>query len=274
MKTKTRIFSIVIVALALLVALTFVFAGCGKTEKVTLTGSTSVAPLMRKLAAAYEKENKNVRISVGEGGSSQGVKDTQEGKNDIGMASRDLKDTETGLDKVQIAYDGVAVIINNQASIEGNNVTNEQLYALYAHGTPIGSITLPVSREDGSGTREAFDEKIADADGNKLIDLTEFASGTQYYNSTNLVMTDVAGNVSKLGYISMGSLNDTVKTVRYNGVEPTVANVKNGTYKLQRPFMIVTKSGVELSKAAQDFIDFILSEAGQKIVAEEGYVAM
>lgn len=148
MKTKTRIFSIVIVALALLVALTFVFAGCGKTEKVTLTGSTSVAPLMRKLAAAYEKENKNVRISVGEGGSSQGVKDTQEGKNDIGMASRDLKDTETGLDKVQIAYDGVAVIINNQASIEGNNVTNEQLYALYAHGTPIGSITLPVSRED------------------------------------------------------------------------------------------------------------------------------
>ena len=87
-------------------------------------------------------------------------------------------------------------------------------------------------------------------------------------------MTDVAGNVSKLGYISMGSLNDTVKAVRYNGVEPTVANVKNGTYKLQRPFMIVTKSGVELSKAAQDFIDFILSEAGQKIVAEEGYVAM
>ena len=233
------------------------------------------------LAAAYEKENKNVRIEVGEGGSSQGIKDTQDGKNDIGMASRDLKKdsvtgeyTETGLDKIQIAYDGVAVIINKEASIEGNNVTNEQLYALYAYGTPIGEISLPVSREDGSGTREAFDEKITDAEGNKLIDLTKFTSGIQIANGTNIVMTDVAGNVAKLGYISMGSLNDTVKAVKYNGVEPTVENVKNGTYKLARPFLIVTKSGAELSQAAKDFIDFILSEAGQKIVAEEGYVAM
>lgn len=182
--------------------------------------------------------------------------------------------TETGLDKIQIAYDGVAVIINKEASIEGNNVTNEQLYALYAYGTPIGGISLPVSREDGSGTREAFDEKITDAEGNKLIDLTKFTSGIQIANGTNIVMTDVAGNVAKLGYISMGSLNDTVKAVKYNGVEPTVENVKNGTYKLARPFLIVTKSGAELSQAAKDFIDFILSEAGQKIVAEEGYVAM
>ena len=281
MKSKTRMMSILAIALALVVALSAVFVGCGKTEKVKITGSASVAPLMRVLAAAYEKENKNVRIEVGEGGSSQGIKDTQDGKNDIGMASRDLKKdsvtgeyTETGLDKIQIAYDGVAVIINKEASIEGNNVTNEQLYALYAYGTPIGEISLPVSREDGSGTREAFDEKITDAEGNKLIDLTKFTSGIQIANGTNIVMTDVAGNVAKLGYISMGSLNDTVKAVKYNGVEPTVENVKNGTYKLARPFLIVTKSGAELSQAAKDFIDFILSEAGQKIVAEEGYVAM
>ena len=108
----------------------------------------------------------------------------------------------------------------------------------------------------------------------QLIDLTKFTSGIQIANGTNIVMTDVAGNVAKLGYISMGSLNDTVKAVKYNGVEPTVENVKNGTYKLARPFLIVTKSGAELSQAAKDFIDFILSEAGQKIVAEEGYVAM
>ena len=162
-----------------------------------------------------------------------------------------------------------------RAPIEGNNVTNEQLYALYAYGTPIGGISLPVSREDGSGTREAFDEKITECrKRNKLIDLTKFTSGMQIANGTNIVMTDVAGNVAKLGYISMGSLNDTVKAVKYNGVEPTVENVKNGTYKLARPFLIVTKSGAELSQAAKDFIDFILSEAGQKIVAEEGYVAM
>ena len=91
MKSKTRMMSILAIALVLVVALSAVFVGCGKTEKVKITGSTSVAPLMKVLAAAYEKENKNVRIEVGEGGSSQGIKDTQDGKNDIGMASRDLK---------------------------------------------------------------------------------------------------------------------------------------------------------------------------------------
>lgn len=159
------------------------------------------------------------------------------------MASRDLKKdsvtgeyTETGLDKIQIAYDGVAVIINKEASIEGNNVTNEQLYALYAYGIPIGGISLPVSREDGSGTREAFDEKITDAEGNKLIDLTKFTSGIQIANGTNIVMTDVAGNVAKLGYISMGSLNDTVKAVKYNGVEPTVEMSKTAPTSLRDLF--------------------------------------
>lgn len=274
MKTKTRMFGILVVAIALVLAMTFVLTGCEKEEKVTLTGSTSVAPLMRKLAAAYEETHKNVRISVGEGGSTQGIKDTQNGKNDIGMASRDLKDTETGLEKTQIAYDGVAVIINKEATIEGNNVTSEQLYALYTAGTPIGTINLPVGREDGSGTREAFEEKIQDSEGNKLVDCTSFAKDAQFYGSTNLVMTDVARNVRKIGYVSMGSLNETVKAVKFNGVEPTVENVKNGTYGLQRPFIIVTKSGKELSKAAKDFIEFILSEAGQAIVTEEGYVSM
>ena len=122
MKSKTRMMSILAIALVLVVALSAVYSSAAaKRKKVKITGSTSVAPLMRVLAAAYEKENKNVRIEVGEGGSSQGIKDTQDGKNDIGMASRDLKKRlrdgrvhRNGAGQNQIAYDGVAVIINKR----------------------------------------------------------------------------------------------------------------------------------------------------------------
>ncbi len=130
-----------------------------------------------------------------------------------------------------------------------------------------------ISREDGSGTRGAFVELLGveqkDSSGKKVDYTTETASIS---NSTSVVMTSVAQNGSAIGYISLGSLNNTVKALAIDGAEPTVANIKSGTYKIARPFNIATKG--ELSAVTQDFIDFILSTEGQKVVESKGYIAV
>lgn len=128
-----------------------------------------------------------------------------------------------------------------------------------------------ISREDGSGTRGAFIELLGieekDENGNKVDRTTLEADIT---NSTSVMMTSVAGNPYAIGYISTGSMNETVKAVNIDGVEPTVENIKNGTYTVSRPFNIATKDN--LSEAAQDFIDFILSDEGQTVVEDAGYI--
>ena len=132
-------------------------------------------------------------------------------------------------------------------------------------GNPISVVT----REDGSGTRGAFVELfgIEDADGNDAI-----TQSAEISNSTSVVMTTVAGNPVAIGYISLGSLDNTVKALEIDGVAATVDNINNGTYKVYRPFNIATKEG--LSETAQDFVNFIMSEQGQAIVAEEGYISV
>ena len=130
-----------------------------------------------------------------------------------------------------------------------------------------------VSREDGSGTRGAFIELFGveekDADGNKVDNTTEEASIT---NNTAVMMSTVAGDVDAIGYISLGSLNDSVKAVKIDGVEATAENIKSGEYKVSRPFNIATNG--EVSDVAQDFIDYILSPEGQAVVEENGYIAV
>lgn len=135
-----------------------------------------------------------------------------------------------------------------------------------------GEITV-VSREDGSGTRGAFIELFGieqkDENGNKVDYTTDMAEIT---NSTSVMLTTVEGNPYAIGYVSMGSLNDSVKAVCIDGVEPTVENVSNGTYAVSRPFNIAT--GEEVSEVAQDFIDFIMSAEGQAVVADKGYISV
>ena len=135
----------------------------------------------------------------------------------------------------------------------------------------LGAISV-VSREDGSGTRGAFIELFGieekDADGNKVDNTTEEAIVT---NSTSVMMTTVAGNPAAIGYISLGSLNDTVKALKIDGAEATVENIKSGSYKVSRPFNIATKG--TLSEVAQDFEDYILSAEGQAVIEENGYIA-
>ena len=130
-----------------------------------------------------------------------------------------------------------------------------------------GAITV-ISREEGSGTRSAFTELM----GILVDDVDNTTQSAEISQSTSVVMTTVAGNTSAIGYISLGSLDDSVKAVKVDGVEATVDNVKSGDYAVSRPFLVVTKDG--LSEVAQDFIDFIMSADGQQIIGDEGYISI
>ena len=246
-----------------------------EVEELYISGSSSVAPLMEKLASVYESFNPYVDITVQTSDSGTGVADAIAGKNDFGMASRALKDSEIeqGVTSKQIAIDGVALVVNPDADLD--DVTSDQVYQLYANGTAIGAITNAISREDGSGTRDAFDSLIKSAAGDELGDLLTFNACVTIQQSTGGVKEVIAtaGTTNTIGYISMGSIDDTVKTVKFEGVEATAENVKNGSYTLSRPFNIVYKSEDDLSEAAQLFIDFIMSEAGQRIAEAEGYIS-
>ena len=281
MKAKKRIAVFVAaLALATVVAVSSVaFTGCG--ADVTLTGSTSVQPLMEKLAEAFE-EKTGIVVSVGGGGSSVGVSDAQAGTVDFGMASRDLKDSETGVTATKIAIDGVAIVVKK--GVELASVTSEQLYNLFVNGTAIGSITKGAGREAGSGTRDAFDTIITDAKGNS-IDKNEatYNDVVSENNSTGAVITAVEKDSATIGYISYGSLDEEKLTaVPYQAVgdESAVAininTIKDGSYKLQRNFNLILPEGGEdaLSEDAKAFYDYILSAEGQKIVSDEGYVSI
>ena len=153
-------------------------------------------------------------------------------------------------------------------------VLTATMLALFITGcaTENNNEIVVVSREEGSGTRGAFIELFGieekDSNGNKVDKTTDEAT---VVNSTSVVMTTVAGNKNSIGYISLGSLNDTVKAVKVDGIEPTVENIKNNTYKVFRPFNIATRD--DISELAQDFISFILSSDGQKVVEENSYIA-
>lgn len=154
---------------------------------------------------------------------------------------------------------------SSEATESGDSSTGE--------GSAMEGAISVVSREDGSGTRGAFVELFGieeeDADGNTVDNTTEEAIVT---NSTSVMMTTVAGNPAAIGYISLGSLDDSVKALKIDGAEATVDNIKSGSYKVSRPFNIATKEG--LSEVAQDFVDYIMSAEGQAVIEEEGYIAV
>ncbi|MFT9496043.1 phosphate ABC transporter substrate-binding protein [Anaerosolibacter sp.] len=283
-----------ILSLALIVMLAVgLLAGCGQktTEqpqqeaeqqeaatlagKVVIAGSTSVQPLSDELAAAFTEKNPDVQIEVQGGGSSVGVKSAIDKIVDIGMSSRDLKEEEksSGLTEYVIAKDGIAVVVNPTSKVE--DLTIEQIKKIFTGeitnwkevGGEDKSITV-VSREEGSGTRGAFIEITGvegkDASGNKG-DLTTKNALVQ--PSTGAVKQTVANTPDSIGYVSMGALDDTVKTLKVEGVEATEENAKNGSFKISRPFLFLTNG--EESETVKAFIEFIMSAEGQEIVAQE-----
>ena len=283
-----------------ILALTLVFilalgalAGCGSegntqgpeeegttavTGTVITAGSTSVQPLSEELAAVFMDANEGITVDVQGGGSGQGIKAIQEKIADFGALSRGVKDEEktSVTTEYVIAKDGVAVIVNPESTIE--TLTIEEIKKIYTgeikNWKEVGGADAPivvVSREEGSGTRGAFTEitKILgkDADGKEVDNTTKDAL---IQGSTGAVMQTVATTPNTIGYVSLGSLNEKVKTLKVEGVAPSNETVLSGEYKISRPFIYVT--GGELSEAAQLFIDFILSAEGQGIVEESGFI--
>lgn len=244
--------------------------GCGsKKESITVSGSSSVTPIMEKLAAEYEKTH-DIRIKINESDSSTGIKDVQNGLNDFGMSSRDLTEKDTGVKGYTLCMDGIALIVNKSCDI--TDVSKADVKALYENGTsiPNSSITAAIGREAGSGTRKAFDD---------LMKIEKYLSGTSdkvvsEITSTGGVKTTIATATNSIGYISYGSLDDTVKAVSLDGVACTVENIMNNTYALQRPFVIVLKENGTLSAAAQGFYDYIMSAEAQTVITGAGYISV
>ncbi len=252
-------------------------APAGLSGKLSLAGSTTVQPLAEVLGEAFMEMNPGVVIEVQGGGSSVGVTSAGEGTVDIGTASRAIKSSEfekfPDLQVFTIAYDGIAIVTN--PGVELPSLTVEQVRGIFAGeitnfaevGGPDAPITV-VSREEGSGTRAAFEELVMeykDAAGEKQSKLiTEKALLQQ---SNGQVRTTVATTPNTIGFLSFGFLDESVAPVAIDGVEPTVDNVKNDSYPIARPLNMLTKGAP--GALAQAFLDFVLSDAGQQIVAED-----
>lgn len=280
-----------IMALAMTAVLTVgVLAGCGSKEesseasaptessgKIVLVGSTSVDPLAQKLAESYKASNPGVEIEIQAVGSSAGIKAAIDGSATIGMSSRELKDEEIseGVTPHVICKDGIAVAINPENPVQ--NLTKEQVQKIFLgeikNWKEIGGNDeeiLVVSRESGSGTRGAFEEILKiekEVDGKKVSGLVENALQAE---GTGAVKANVASKANAIGYVSLGYIDDSIKTVQVEGVDATAENIVSGTYPVARPFVFVTKGDV--SEVDQAFIDFVVGSEGQSEVEKDGYI--
>ena len=237
---------------------------------MSISGSTSVGPLAEKLAHKYSEQD-NTKIEINQIGSSAGITNAISGVSEIGMSSRDLKEEEraSGLKEVVIAYDGIVVVTHPTNKVK--DLTMEQVKEIFTgvvtNWKELGGDDMEivvVSREDGSGSRDAFQE-IVDYSSGELIRNAIIASGN------GNIKTTVGNNKHAVGFVSFEYIDESISTIDINGVEATAENVLKGQYILSRPFLFVHKEG-QLTEAGQRFIDFILSEDGQLIAAEAGAI--
>jgi phosphate transport system substrate-binding protein len=226
-----------------------------------------VQPLVEELAEAFMDQNPDANVSVQGGGSSAGIEAANKSTAQVGTTSRELKSEEKGLGltETMIAKDGIAVIVNSGNSIA--ELTKEQVKKIFSGevndwseiGGKKGPITVVV-REEGSGTRVAFEEIVL-GKGAKLI------ANAIVQNSSGSVKTAVSKDINAIGFISLGSVDSEVKAVKVDRVIPSEASVIDGSYKISRPFLFLTKGTPDAATKA--FIDFVFSAEGQKIVSEK-----
>lgn len=255
-------------------------SGSGDTQKeqigndsvVTITGSTSVEKIVNLMKSEFEALNPGITIQYTGSGSSAGIKDTIAKTNNIGASSRELTDEEKAenMTETVFAYDGIAVAVNPANKVK--NLTLEQLQEIYS-----GEITnwkevggddaeiFVVSREESSGTRSAFEELI------KLEEVNGLTSNAAVSEGNGPAQIAIAGNENAIGYISFAYIDDTVKAVTVNSVEPTVENVKNNTYPLSRPFLFVSFDN-QVSEAGKKFLEFAVSADGQACVEKDNAI--
>ena len=238
---------------------------------VSTDGSTSMEKVIGALSESYMAANKDVTVNYNPTGSGVGITAVQEGTCDIGLSSRALKDEEkaAGLQETVLAYDGIAIIVHPDNPV--SDLTLEQIAQLYT-----GEITnwkdvggndaqvVLIGREAASGTRDGFES---------ITGTKDKCQYRQELTSTGDVITTVSQNPDAIGYASLASIKDSVKALNVDGVTPSEASVKDGSYKVQRPFVLVTVEGKALSSAAQSFFDYATSADAADIIAKAGAVA-
>ena len=257
------------ISIATLMLTISLLTACGKTNSsgMIIAGSTSVQPYAEVLAEEYMIMNPESPIDIQGGGSSAGITAAQTQSAAIGMSSRSLHEGELDLWQIEIAMDGLVLIVNPKNSIE--DLSLGQIRDIYAGtitqwsqlGGSSSKINL-IAREEGSGTRSAFTELV--------MGEAEITPKAIVQDSNGSVMQLVAGDPNAIGFISLGLVNDLVKALDLDGVEASGENIMNDTYTLTRPFLFVTKD--EPTGLAKRFIDFILSSEGQKLLSDEGLI--
>jgi phosphate transport system substrate-binding protein len=256
--------------LVILIIIIAVFTwGTGSNHvKIEIAGSTSVQPVAEKLAAKYMEEHPNVRIDVMGGGSGLGIRSVSQGIIDIGTSSKELKsDEKQGLNNYTIGKEGIVVAVNLNNPV--NNLTKSQLKDIFSGnitnwkevGGPDAKINLVV-REDGSGTRSAFEDLV--------MNKTKVKSDAIVQTSTESIKVAVKQDPYAIGYISLAHMTPDVKAMVIDGVTPSIATIQDGSYKLQRPFLFLTKG--EPEGPVKEFIDWCLGPEGQEIVTDEKIV--
>lgn len=238
---------------------------------ISMSGSTSMEKLVTALSQDYMEKNKNVTVNAEFVGSGAGIEAVTAGTVDIGNASRALKDEEkaNGIVENVVAIDGIAVVTDPANKVE--DLTKDQLTKIYTgeitNWKDLGGSDSPIvviGRESGSGTRGAFEELL------KVEDQCVYASEL---DSTGAVMAKVAATPGAIGYVSLDVIDDTVKTLKLDGVEPTEENIKAGSYSLSRPFVMATKGEIsEQSELVQNWFEYIKSSEGQEIIKSVGLI--
>ena len=248
-------------------------AGCtnGKAgrERITTDGSTSMEKVIGALGEAFQNDT-GINFTYNPTGSGSGIKAVQEGRCDIGLSSRDLKasEKEAGLNGTVLAYDGIAVIVNTENPV--NDLSLETIAQIYTgeitNWSELGGNDNPIvliGREAGSGTRDGFES---------ITGTEDVCQYRQELTSTGDVITTVSQNPGAIGYASVASVKDTVKAVSVDGVNATEENIKNGSYVVQRPFVLVTMVDRELSDAAFKFFNYVTSGEANEIISAAGVV--
>ena len=277
-RTMKKVCGAVAVSAALILAL----AACGDSQEadtpedaavigsVSTNGSTSMEKIIGVLSEQFMADNSGVTVTYDPTGSGTGIESVSTGSCDIGLASRDLKAEESGLTATIVALDGIAVVVNGNCPVE--DLTMEQITAIFTGkikdwselGGEAGAIAC-IGREAGSGTRDGFESVTGTEDACVL---------SQELTSTGAVIEAVKQNPNAIGYASLSSAEgqEGIKLVTVEGVACAEATVLDGSYPIQRPFMLVTKNGVELSPAARAFFDFATSSAANDLIRAGGAV--
>lgn len=262
------------VMLIALVAMGAVFAGGSKESTsgtVSTDGSTSMEKVIGSLGEAFAQKT-GIQVSYNPTGSGSGITAAAEGRADIGLSSRALKSSEVeqGLTGTTVALDGIAIIVNPSNPVSDLTVQQvADIYTgVYTNWSQLGGndaeIVL-IGREAGSGTRDGFES---------ITGTAEKALYRQELTSTGDVITTVSQNPGAIGYASLSAVKSSVKALDIEGVTPTEESVQNGSYKIQRPFVMVTRTDVPLSASAQQFFDYALSAEASPIIAAAGAVPL